>query len=224
MKKLIIQILLAGLIIFLGYQCYKSIDTPLKFTEIKKQRYDKTIQRLKDIRTAQEAFKSVYGRYTASFDTLINFVKYDSVKVVRSIGSLTDEQIEAGMTEAQAIKEGLILRDTTKVNTLTSLKNASKEKREDFLLDYSIDDIRYVPFTKRQRQFQMGTNVIYTDSGIEVPVFEARVSNMIIFENLPEEYHEYVLQDNGEAKRLNKYPGLKVGDLQEANNNVGNWQ
>lgn len=224
MKKLIIQILLAGLIIFLGYQCYKSIDTPLKFTEIKKQRYDKTIQRLKDIRTAQEAFKSVYGRYTASFDTLINFVKYDSVKVVRSIGSLTDEQIEAGMTEAQAIKEGLILRDTTKVNTLTSLKNASKEKREDFLLDYSIDDIRYVPFTKRQHQFQMGTNVIYTDSGIEVPVFEARVSNMIIFENLPEEYYEYVLQDNGEAKRLNKYPGLKVGDLQEANNNVGNWQ
>ncbi len=224
MKKLTIQILLAGLIIFLGYQCYKSIDTPLKFTEIKKQRYDKTIQRLKDIRTAQEAFKSVYGRYTASFDTLINFVKYDSVKVVRSIGSLTDEQIEAGMTEAQAIKEGLILRDTTKVNTLTSLKNASKEKREDFLLDYSIDDIRYVPFTKRQHQFQMGTNVIYTDSGIEVPVFEARVSNMIIFENLPEEYYEYVLQDNGEAKRLNKYPGLKVGDLQEANNNVGNWQ
>lgn len=224
MKKLIIQILLAGLIIFLGYQCYKSIDTPLKFTEIKKQRYLKTTQRLKDIRTAQEAFKSVYGRYTASFDTLINFVKYDSVKVVRSIGSLTDEQIEAGMTEAQAIKEGLILRDTTKVNTLSSLKSAAKEKREEFLADYAIEDIRYVPFTQRKHEFVMGTNTIYTDSGIEVPVFEARVSNMIIFENLPDEYREYVLQDNGEAKRLNKYPGLKVGDLQEANNNVGNWQ
>lgn len=224
MKKLIIQILLAGLIIFLGYQCYKSIDTPLRFTEIKKQRYLKTTQRLKDIRTAQEAFKSVYGRYTASFDTLINFVKYDSVKVVRSIGSLTDEQLEAGMTEAQAIKEGLILRDTTKVNTLSSLKSAAKEKREEFLADYAIEDIRYVPFTQRKHEFVMGTNTIYTDSGIEVPVFEARVSNMIIFENLPDEYREYVLQDNGEAKRLNKYPGLKVGDLQEANNNVGNWQ
>lgn len=224
MKKLIIQILLAGLVIFLGYQCYKSIDTPLKFTEIKKQRYDKTIQRLKDIRTAQDAFKSVYGRYTASFDTLINFVKYDSVKVVRSIGSLTDEQIEAGMTEAQAIKEGLILRDTTKVNTLSSLKNTAKEKREDFLPDYSIDDLRYVPFTQRKHQFKMATNTIYSESGIEIPVFEARVSNTVMFENLPEEFQEYVLQDNGEAKRLNKYPGLKVGDIQEANNNVGNWQ
>lgn len=224
MKKVIIQILLAGLIIFLGYECFKSIDTPLKFTEIKKQRYDKTIQRLKDIRTAQEAFKSVYGKYTPSFDTLINFVKYDSVKVVRSIGSLTDEQIEAGMTEAQAIKQGLILRDTAKVNTLASLKAAAKEKNEPFLIDYAIDDLRYVPFTNRKHQFKMGTNTIYTDSGIEVPVFEARVSNMIIFENLPEEYRDYVLQDNGEAERLNKYAGLKVGDLKEANNNVGNWQ
>lgn len=224
MKKLIIQILLAGLIIFLGYQCYQSISIPLKFTEIKKQRYDKIIERLKDIRTAQDAFKSVYGRYTANFDTLINFVKYDSVRVVRSIGSLTDEQIEAGITEAQAIKEGLILRDTTKVNTLATLQAAAKEKNEPFCVDYSIDDIRYVPFTNKKYQFRMGSNVIYTDSGIEVPIFEARISNAQIFENLPEEFQEYVKQDNGESKRLNKYAGLKVGSLTEANNNVGNWQ
>ncbi len=29
----------------------------------------------------------------------------------------------------------------------------------------------------------MGTNMIWTDSGIEVPVFEARISNMVIFED-----------------------------------------
>lgn len=224
MKKLIIQILLAGLIIFLGYQCYQSISIPLKFTEIKKQRYDKIIERLKDIRTAQDAYKSVYGRYTASFDTLINFVKYDSVKVVRSIGSLTDEQIEAGMTEGQAIKEGLILRDTTKVNTLATLKENAKEKKETFCEDYSIDEMRYVPFTNKKHQFRMGSTILYTDSGIAVPVFEARISNTQIFENLPEEFRESVKEDNGENKRLNKYAGLKVGSLTEANNNVGNWQ
>ena len=106
MKKLIIQIILAGIIIFLGYQCYQSIIVPQKFTEIKKQRYDRVSQRLKDIRTAQDAYKSIYGTYTSSFDTLINFIKYDSVKVVRSIGSLSDDDLEKGMTEAQAIKEG----------------------------------------------------------------------------------------------------------------------
>ena len=70
----------------------------------------------------------------------------------------------------------------------------------------------------------MGTNTIYTESGLEVPVFEARISNMIIFEDLRDQYEEQLLEENGERKRLNKYPGLKVGYLNEANNNVGNWE
>ena len=106
MKKLIIQIILAGIIIFLGYKCYESIKIPQQFKVIKEQRYARIADRLKDIRTAQEAYKGVYGKYTGSFDTLINFIKYDSVKVVRSIGSLSDEDLEKGITEAQAIKEG----------------------------------------------------------------------------------------------------------------------
>ena len=85
MKKLIIQIILAGIIIFLGYKCYESIKIPQQFKVIKEQRYARIADRLKDIRTAQEAYKGVYGKYTGSFDTLINFIKYDSVKVVRSI-------------------------------------------------------------------------------------------------------------------------------------------
>lgn len=214
MKKLIIQIILAGIIIFLGYQCYQSIMIPQKFTEIKKQRYDRITERLKDIRTAQDAYKSVYGVYTGSFDTLINFIKYDSVKVVRSIGSLSDDDLEKGITEAQAIKEGKIIRDTIKVGALENVFNK----------DYPIDDIRYVPFTKRKYQFKMGASSVLTDSGIEVPVFEARISNMEIFEDLRDQYNEQLLEENGERIRLKKYPGLKVGDLEEANNNVGNWE
>ena len=90
--------------------------------------------------------------------------------------------------------------------------------------DYPIDDLRYVPYTQRKHQFRMGASSVITDSGIEVPVFEARVSNMIIFEDLRNQYNEQLLEENGERIRLKKYPGLKVGDLQEANNNVGNWE
>ncbi len=214
MKKLIIQIILAGLIIYLGYQCYQSIMVPQRFQEIKKQRYERIIQRLKDIRTAQDAYKGVYGRYTSSLDSLIDFIKYDSVKVVRSIGSLSDEDLENGVTEAQAIKEGKIIRDTIKVNALESV----------FSKDYAIDDLKYVPFTKRKHQFKMGSATVYTDSGIEVPVFEARISNMEIFEDIRGQYNEQLLEENGERIRLKKYPGLKVGSLEEANNNVGNWE
>lgn len=214
MKKLIIQIILAGIIIFLGYKCYNSIMIPQKFTEIKKQRYEKIIQRLKDIRTAQDAYKGVYGVYTGSFDTLINFIKYDSVKTVRSIGSLSDDDLEKGITEEQAIKEGKIIRDTVKVGALETIFNK----------DYPIDDLRYVPFTKRKYQFKLGASSVTTDSGVEVPIFEARVSNMEIFEDLRDRYDEQLLEENGERIRLKKYPGLKVGSLTEANNNVGNWE
>lgn len=214
MKKLIIQIVLAGVIVFLGYKCYQSIMIPQRFTKIKEQRYDRIIQRLKDIRTAQDAYKGVYGKYTASFDTLINFIKYDSIKVVRSIGSLSDDDLEKGITEAQAIKEGRIIRDTVKAAALENV----------FSKDFAIDDIRYVPFTKRQHQFKMGTSSIFTDSGIEVSVFEAYVTNMVIFDDIRDEYNEQLLQENGERIRLKKFAGLKVGDLKEANNNVGNWE
>ena len=106
MKKLIIQIVLAGIIIFLGYRCYQSIMIPQRFTEIKKQRYERITQRLKDIRTAQEAYKGVYGKYTGSVDTLIYFVKFDSIKMVRSIGRLIerdgkDERAAARMIATQ---------------------------------------------------------------------------------------------------------------------------
>ncbi len=214
MKKLIIQIVLALAIIVLGYLCYQSIMTPQRFQTIKEQRYLRIIQRLKDIRTAQEAYKDTYGQYTGSFDTLIHFIKYDSIKVVRSIGSLSDEDLENGITEAQAIKEGKIIRDTVKASALENIFNK----------DYAIDDIRYVPFTKHKHQFKMGATKIWTDSGIEVPIFEAYVTNMVIFDDIRDEYNDELLEENGERKRLKKFAGLKVGDLKEANNNVGNWE
>ena len=53
MKKIIIQILLAAAALYLGYMCYQSVQNPIQFQKLKKQRYDRVIQKLKDIRTAQ---------------------------------------------------------------------------------------------------------------------------------------------------------------------------
>ena len=58
----------------LVYQIYQSINSPIKFNQVKNERYLKVIDRLKDIRNAQVAFKSVNGIYSSSFDELIKFV------------------------------------------------------------------------------------------------------------------------------------------------------
>lgn len=215
MKKIIIQVALGLVAIYLAYACYKSVASPLEFDKIMAQRYAVVVQKLKDIRTAQEAYRSVYGEYTPSFDTLINFVKHDSLKMVNAIGELTDDMVDEGLTEAEAAKQGLIIRDTIRVPAFQQL----------FGKDYPIDDLRYVPFTDRKHEFLMGTNKVWnSDATIEMPVFEARVNNMIIFEDILDEYETDVLEENGERIRLNKYPGLKVGNLKEANNNAGNWE
>ena len=215
MKKIIIQVALALVAIYLAYACYKSVANPIECDKIMAQRYEVIVQKLKDIRTAQEAYRSVHGEYTASFDSLINFVKYDSLKMVNAIGDLTDEMVDEGLTEADAAKQGLIIRDTIRVAALQQL----------FGPNYPIDDLRYVPFTDKKHEFLMGTNKLWnSDATIQTPVFEARVNNMIIFEDIMDEYGDAVLEENGERFRLNKYPGLKVGSVKEANNNAGNWE
>ena len=63
------------------------------------------------------------------------------------------------MTEAQAIKEGIIIRDTIKVGAWDNV----------FTKDFPVDELRYVPFTKKKYQFRMGAGTVITETGLEVP-------------------------------------------------------
>ena len=75
-KKLtIINIVLALLAIFFAYLVFDSIRQPVVFTNAKNEREIKVVQSLKDIRSTQGLFKENYNRYTADFDSLIEFIK-----------------------------------------------------------------------------------------------------------------------------------------------------
>ena len=212
--KPVLQILLAFAIVAFGYLAYQSIMKPIEFKKIKTERYEKIIDQLQDIRKAQNAYKEVNKKYTGSFDTLISFIKTDSMPMIKSIGSLTDEQTEAGMTEREAVVKGFITRDTIMISALETTFNNS----------YAIENLRYVPFTQEQSEFKMAAGVVVTGSKVTVQVFEAKVSNMVIFADLRDEYLDELKEENGNRIRINKYPGLKVGSLEEANNGAGNWE
>jgi len=209
--RTIIQIFLFVVAVVLGYMIYQSIQRPIDFDKARKARYDATIERLKDIRKAQEAYKSVYGKYTGSWDTLINFVVNDSVKNVRKIGELTDSMIEAKISERKAIEMGLLIRDTVKESVLESL----------FGKDYDANQLRYVPIKDTVAEFFLGASTVTTGSGITVPVFEARAHNNVILKSLD---RQLVINLNDQRRTNEKYPGLKVGSLTEAANNAGNWE
>ncbi len=209
--KTVIQIVLVAVAIILAYLLYTSVERPLDFEQAKKERYDATIERLKDIRKAELAYKDVHGKFTGSWDTLINFVKTGELPLVRKIGMLTDSMIEAGWTEKRALKEGKIIRDTIYVNVLDTV----------FGKGFKIDEIKFVPIKDTVAMFQLGATTITTGSGIKVPVFEAKAHNNTILQNLDKQ----LVVNLNEARRTNgKYPGLKVGSLEETINNAGNWE
>jgi hypothetical protein len=204
--KTAVQIVLAIAIILLGYLLYESVMTPIRFNKEQKLRYDRTIERLKDIRVAQNAYKSEYGEYTGSFDTLINFLKTDSFTIEKIIGTYDLDE----MTEEQALEQGIIDKEVTKIPVLDSL----------FRDNYPVERLRYVPFTD-DAKFEMAAGEVETGSGVTVQVFEAKVHNDVLLHGMN---RQLVINFNDERETITGYPGLKVGSLTEANNNAGNWE
>ncbi len=169
------------------------------------------LKRLKDIRKAEIAYKDVHGRFTGSWDTLINFVQNDSVINVRKVGELTDSMIEAGLSERKAIRLGLLIRDTVRESVVGSI----------FPNGFNANNLKYVPVQGEPSEFHLGATIIITGSGIGVPVFEAKAHNNVILRGLDP---QLVINLNDQRRANEKYPGLRVGSLTEAVNNAGNWE
>ncbi|HQJ90510.1 MAG TPA: hypothetical protein PLB70_07830, partial [Paludibacteraceae bacterium] len=88
----------------MAYLCYSSIMSPIEFNEQKDIRDNAVIKRLKDIRKAQIAYKDIHRVYTASFDSLMDFVNNENISVVKKIGELSDFQLEKGLTDSIAVR------------------------------------------------------------------------------------------------------------------------
>jgi hypothetical protein len=209
--KTVLQILLFIVAVVLSFFIYKSIQKPIQFEKAKKARYDVTVERLKDIRKAEIAYKDVYRKFTGSWDTLINFILNDSVITVRKVGELTDSMVEAGISERKAIQMGLIVRDSVRVSALEAV----------FGKGYDAKNLKYVPVPGEPTEFHLGATVILTGSGIPVPVFQAKAHNNVILRGLDE---ELIINLNDQRRTNEKYPGLMVGSLTETVNNAGNWE
>lgn len=226
--KAIVKILLAVSIALLTYFCIMSIITPIQFDEEKARREVVIIEKLVDIRKAQVEYRDQKGVYTDKFEDLINFLKNAKKKTVLKEGSLSDKQLEAGLTEIKAVKivnsgnmqeiiaNGLqnFRRDTAYVSMLQAIF-PEKYTAE------TIDQIAVVPFTENQK-FELKVNNDYTNNnGIKIPLFEASVLYSVYLKDLN---HQEVLNKIDVQTKLVKFPGLMVGSTTEPNNNAGNWE
>lgn len=233
--KVVMRVLLALAIVLLAYISWRSIQGPIDFNSEVAKRDRAVIQRLVDIRTAQSALRSQTGAYTASFDTLINFVKDGKIVTLIKSGDLSEAQLEAGMTEEKAMQ--IIRSGNQKAIKAAGLwdeaKNAPQLVRDSIYSPavevlypnrnrFSIDSLRYVPFGQGA-EFEMGTDSLITASGYPIQVFEAKTPYSVYLGDLDKKLLDQKIQEVLDRPGK-KYPGMQVGSLEVANNNAGNWE
>ena len=198
MKSSILKVVLAIVIIVLGYLIYNSINTPLKFEQELKSRGDVVIAKLKDIRTAQTLFKALHMRYTQSFDTLIRFVREGQIPEVKMVPDP---------------------KDTTNTRTITdtigyvSIFDSIFAKK-----DYKLEELSLIPFAEGDTFSLMAGTI--NKGGVDVSVFEVTAPMETYTAGMN---NQLVINRVQELKDKNKFPGLKVGSMFEASTD-GNWE
>ena len=207
--KVTLKILLAVAVVLLAYMCYRSVMGPIEFKDERDRRENLIKARLIDIRKAQIEYKNIHKVHAANFDELSKFLKDEKLPFLIKEGVLTDEQLEKGMTEKEAVKKGLIRRDTVWVTAVDTL----------FGKGYNVDDLRNVPGANVQ--FTMDTATLTSGSGYTVKVFQCGVLYDDYLGDLNKQ-EVYNLKDK--ASKMGKYAGLRVGSVEEINNNAGNWE
>ena len=205
--KSIFQIVLWIVCIFLGYMIYRSVTGPIEFDKIKKERYSEVIDRLKDIRNAQDAYKTVNGKYANNFETLIAFVDTGKYTIT--------QQRDSSFIEFDKVYQIDMLKEVKIIDTLgfvsvrdSLFKNSDRYK-----------NMMNVPYAPNNEKFTMKSDIV-EKSGYRAPVYEVKVSKALVLSDQPkdllsrENAHVSVEEVNGTE--------IKVGSLTEVSTS-GNW-
>lgn len=199
MKYKIFQVILIAIAIVFAYLIYDSIMHPVRFNKEKDAREAVVIQYLKDIRSAEAIYRQLNNKYTGSFDTLIQFMGTAKIPVVKMIPDPTDT------TFTRTIND-----------TIGYVKVADSLFGKHSNIDYKKIDI--IPFSNGEK-FSLKAGVIQK-GGVNVNVFEVKAPYKTFLKGMDK---QTVLNLIASKKELKKYPGLKVGSMQEPSTD-GNWE
>ena len=228
--KIAFEVVLGVLIILLVWLTVRSVQKPVQFNKEVASRSQVAIQRLKDIRTLQEAYKSVNGRFSPTVDSLKLFYETGKMDIVMQIGSMDDSlavanteaimkankklkpaEMTAKLAAAYAAGQKVVFSTVTEIPVRDTLF-ASRQ-------DFCVDSLAFIPFSGGQKTEMEAT--VKTVSGVQVPLFEARMPYKALCVGLDNQLR---INLDAERKDQNKYEGLQVGSITAPNNNAGNWE
>ena len=206
--KLVIQLLLWVVIGVLGYFTFNSVYEPIQFNKVRDKRYQKVIDKLKDIRQAELAHKTITGRFSGNFDSLVTFIDTAEFTVTqRRDTTILDEERTKQLGVDQYKSKVLI--DTLGYTPVKDslFKNSDRYK-----------EMMFIPYTDNKK-FDLEAGKTYKNGNC-IPVFEVKVDKSLILEDqdkdLVAQEKQTVAVDgvNGEY--------IQVGSMSEVNTK-GNW-
>ena len=205
--KRIIESVLWLLIVIFGWQVYNSVNAPIEFNKVKNERYLKVIDKLKDIRNSQIAYKSVNGVYSGNFEGLIKFIDTAQYTLI--------QKRDSSYMKYDRIYRIDMLQEVVVIDTLgfASVKDSLFGNSDRYKL------MAKVPIDGVDEMFAIKSDVI-NKNGYNVPVFEVRVSkDIILFDQ-----NKDLLKQEKVLKSVDGVngPALVLGSMSEVSTN-GNW-
>lgn len=208
--KPVLILALWALIAYLGYATYKSIMGPIEFNKVKKERYSQAIDKLIDIRDSQLAHRQVTGKFANDFDGLVKFIDTAHFTLTQRRDTTV---LDVDMTKRFGVD---MFKELTLIDTLgtRSVKDSIFKGSDRY------KTMMNVPFSKDDNaKFELQAGVI-DQSGINIPVFEAKVKKNVL---LYDQEWDLLVQEN-QVMSVDDVNGdaLIVGSMTEVNTN-GNW-
>lgn len=226
--SIILKSVLGLLIVFLCVMIFLCVNRPQQRESEYFTRRDACGEKLKVIRTLEEAHKQAYGTYCGNFDTLLINLHKQEQRVMRKEKAVNAPDSVYDMPELEAIRKGWIVQKEVFVVPLDKLREDGKLT----LTDEQLADVIYVPYTHKQTKFTINADSVaasLSGAGDKLPTFEAFVTLDDLYADYTAEANsrgfkkfvelftgsdaQWLINKKAELKDMNRFPGWKVGDI-----------
>lgn len=206
-KTKLFTILMLPVVAFLGWGVFNSIYGTIKLSDDVKRSEEAVINKLKIIRIAETAFNAENKRFTANWDSLINFVKHDTID--------TYEKREI-IIPRQPSDPRFHLGDSIRIETRLVSRDPALEKLfpKDEYPNFNPDRLAYIPGTKSDEN----------PDGLKFTIFAGTVKKGNVNVSVVEVVDTYPMdKSRNEDAASPKRRFLRFGSKEDATTS-GNWE
>lgn len=222
--KILFRIALVLVVIVLAIMVMRCIMRPEKFRTVYEERCAIIKEKLITIRDVQAVYKNEYKKYFSDADSLAEFATEGTVNIDKNVG-----EIPEGMNEKDAIKAGLLRKETVKISAMEKVMEMDASRKPE-----NFKHLQYVLGADGPK-FSIQTGSIASKT-YEIPVYMIVVPLDDILTDMdkaitPDDASAFTkffnkIFYNGlseETQYRSQYKDMVMGSLTEASTS-GNWE